>query len=89
MRVELVFKVKVNSGAVYTSHVFQDLDTIPDEVVLRNGVWVFDKSSKVAYFPNSLRDGSRGHYEVQYLIHADDDDVIPIQDEVDKITHSW
>lgn len=89
MRVELVFKVRVNSGTTYSSHVFQNLDIIPAEVALRDGVWVFDKSSKVTYYPNSIRNGCRGHYEVQYLIHADDQDVPEIHAEIDEIPNTW
>lgn len=87
---ELVFKIKINSGQTYSSHVFQDLDIIPAEVAFGNLDWVFDKSSKVTYFPNSLSGGKRGHYEVQYLTHVRDySEVRMIQDEIDKIQHSW
>lgn len=89
MRVALILKVRVNSGDTYSSQVFQNLDIIPAEVVLNYGVWVFDKSSKVAYYPNALRNGCRGYCEVEYLIRADDGDVPAIQAEINEIPNTW
>lgn len=69
MYVNLIFKVRFGATR-YSSSVEKNLAIIPDKIGLRDGRWIFDKTSGVTFFPHDEKLG-RACYDVEYSIIAD------------------
>lgn len=84
MRVNLIFKISYGDLR-YTTSAPKDLGTIPDKIALRDGAWIFDKTSGVTYFPHDDKSG-RACYDVEYSIIADRQEVHDILREIESIS---